>query len=61
MSSGRSDANVHGSLANIEMRLILAKMLWYFDFALADEKQKWIEDQMIYTTVTNSILTMASC
>ncbi|KAI9681735.1 MAG: hypothetical protein M1822_007087 [Bathelium mastoideum] len=39
------------NLANIEMRLILAKMLWYFDFALADEKQQWIEDQMIYTTV----------
>ena len=46
------NANFCDSLANIEMRLIFAKMLWYFDFELADNEQHWIEDQMIYTTVT---------
>jgi cytochrome P450 len=38
------------NLANIEMRLIFAKMLWHFDIELADDTQKWIEDQYIYTT-----------
>ncbi|KAI9691409.1 MAG: hypothetical protein M1820_009681 [Bogoriella megaspora] len=38
------------NLANIEVRLILAKLLWHFEFELADKNQDWINDQMIYTT-----------
>lgn len=48
----RPNADLLHSLANIEMRLVLAKMLWHFDFELADNDQHWIEDQMIYTTVS---------
>ena len=42
-------ANLFCSLANIEMRLILAKMLWHFDIGLAEPEKEWT-DQMIYTT-----------
>lgn len=38
------------SLANIEMRLILAKMLWHFDFTLTPECANWPKDQYIYTS-----------
>jgi len=38
------------NLANIEMRLILAKLIWHFDFDLMPESQDWIEQQFIYTT-----------
>ncbi|CCC11186.1 unnamed protein product [Sordaria macrospora k-hell] len=35
------------SLANVEMRLILARMLWNFDISLADEKGKtWAKDML---------------
>ncbi|EED14437.1 cytochrome P450, putative [Talaromyces stipitatus ATCC 10500] len=38
------------NLANIEMRLILAKMLWHFDFELTPECANWPKDQYIYTS-----------
>lgn len=38
------------SLANIEMRLILAKMLFHFDFELTPECANWPKDQFIYTS-----------
>lgn len=38
------------SLANIEMRLILAKMIWWFDFELMPESAQWPYEQYIYTT-----------
>jgi cytochrome P450 len=31
------------SLAYAEMRLLLAKMLWHFDFELADPAKQWYE------------------
>ena len=43
-------ANRDGSLANIEMRLILAKMIWWFDLELMPECRNWPGDQFIYTT-----------
>ena len=30
------------SLANAETRLLLAKMLWHFDFELADPEDDWL-------------------
>ena len=35
------------SLANHEMRIILAKLLWNFDFELRPESENWI-DQKVY-------------
>ncbi|KAJ4389106.1 hypothetical protein N0V93_006568 [Gnomoniopsis smithogilvyi] len=36
------------NLAYIEMRLILARVLWNFDMKLADESKNWIADQKIF-------------
>lgn len=36
------------SLAYIEMRLILARLLWNFDMTLADDSKDWIDKQKIY-------------
>lgn len=36
------------NLAYIEMRLILAAVLWNFDLKLADDSKNWIGDQKIY-------------
>lgn len=38
------------NLANIEMRLILAKMIWHFDVELTEEALGWPDKQMIYTS-----------
>ncbi|KAK5728388.1 hypothetical protein LTR15_001524 [Elasticomyces elasticus] len=38
------------NLANIEMRLIFAKMIWWFDLELMPEAKNWVEQQYIYTT-----------
>lgn len=37
------------SLAYIETRLILARVLWNFDLRLADERRDWMERQKVYT------------
>lgn len=36
------------SLAYVEMRIMLARMIWNFDLVLADDSQDWMERQMIY-------------
>lgn len=36
------------SLAYIEMRLILARVLWNFDVKLADESKDWLRRQKIF-------------
>lgn len=36
------------SLAYIEMRIILARVLWNFDLRLADESKDWLSRQKIY-------------
>lgn len=36
------------SLAYIEMRLILARVLWNFDLRLADDSKDWLGRQKIY-------------
>ncbi|KAF2182923.1 isotrichodermin C-15 hydroxylase [Zopfia rhizophila CBS 207.26] len=41
-------ANAGGSLAWAEMRMILAYMLWHFDFELEPDSQGWIERQKIF-------------
>ncbi|KAJ5917472.1 Averantin hydroxylase [Penicillium verhagenii] len=38
------------NLANIELRLILAKMLWHFNLELEPECINWPKDQYIYTS-----------
>lgn len=38
---------IHYSLANHEMRIILAKLLWNFDFELCEESRSWI-NQKVY-------------
>ena len=30
------------------MRLILARVLWNFDFKLATESENWVADQQVY-------------
>lgn len=35
------------SLANVEMRIILAKMLWHFDLRLEEESKYWT-NQKVY-------------
>ncbi|KDN68524.1 putative cytochrome P450 [Colletotrichum sublineola] len=37
------------NLAYVEMRIILAKLLWNFDLALAEDSEEWMEAQKIYT------------
>lgn len=36
------------SLAYAELRIILAKLLWNFDFQLALESQNWLDEQAQY-------------
>uniref|UniRef100_L2G907 Cytochrome p450 monooxygenase n=1 Tax=Colletotrichum fructicola (strain Nara gc5) TaxID=1213859 RepID=L2G907_COLFN len=36
------------NLAYVEMRIMLARMIWNFDLVLADDSQDWMERQMIY-------------
>lgn len=36
------------SLAYIEMRLILARVLWNFDMTTAEDSKDWIKRQKIY-------------
>lgn len=36
------------NLAYVEMRLILARVLWNFDLKLAEDCRNWIGDQKIY-------------
>lgn len=36
------------SLAYVEMRLILARMLWNFDIKIADDSRDWAGRQKIY-------------
>lgn len=36
------------SLAYIEMRIILARVLWNFDLKLANESRDWLRRQKIY-------------
>ena len=35
------------SMAYVEMRMILASMLWNFDYKLCDKSQNWL-DQKVY-------------
>ncbi|WYZ44180.1 hypothetical protein EsH8_VII_000616 [Colletotrichum jinshuiense] len=37
------------NLAYVEMRIILARLLWSFDLVLADDSRDWMERQKIYT------------
>ncbi|KAF6832491.1 cytochrome p450 [Colletotrichum plurivorum] len=36
------------NLANVEMRIMLARLIWNFDLVLADDSQDWLEKQKIY-------------
>lgn len=36
------------SLAYIEMRIILARVLWNFDLKLAEDSKDWLSRQKIY-------------
>ncbi|KAF9875733.1 cytochrome p450 [Colletotrichum karsti] len=36
------------NLAYVEMRIMLARLIWNFDLLLADDSQDWMEKQMIY-------------
>lgn len=36
------------SMAYAEMRMILAKLLWHFDFELAPGAEKWLTEQKVY-------------
>lgn len=46
------------SLANIEMRLIFAKMIWWFDLELMPESKEWPNQQYIYTTCSPTCLSV---
>ena len=36
------------SLAIVELRLVLARLLWNFDLKLMPESEEWIERQKVY-------------
>lgn len=36
------------SLAYVEMRVILARVLWNFDLALAEDSKQWRKDQKVF-------------
>lgn len=36
------------SLAYVEMRVILARIIWNFDMSLAEQSQDWLERQKVY-------------
>lgn len=36
------------SLANLEMRIILARLIWKFDLRLASSSQEWLEGQKVF-------------
>lgn len=46
---GKADKGGNGSLALLEMRTILAKMLWCFDMELMDKRLDWDGDSKCYT------------
>jgi hypothetical protein len=37
-----------GSLANLEMRIILARLVWKFDLRIAPSSEKWLADQKVH-------------
>lgn len=37
------------SLAYVEMRIILARVLWNFDLKIAEDSEKWQEQEEVYT------------
>lgn len=37
------------SLAYVEMRVILARVLWNFDLTIAEDSTKWQEEEEVYT------------
>lgn len=37
------------SLAYVEMRVILARVLWNFDLTIAEDSRKWQEQEEVYT------------
>lgn len=39
---------LHNSLAYVEMRVILARIIWNFDLSLAEESQDWLDRQKVY-------------
>jgi cytochrome P450 len=36
------------SLANLEMRIILARLIWRFDLKLAPSSEEWMEGQQVF-------------
>lgn len=44
------------SLAYAEMRLLLAKMLWHFDFELADSEDDWLSGLKAFMVWDKGIL-----
>ena len=40
---------MNNSLAYAEIRSILVRLLWHFDFQLEAESQNWLEDQKEYS------------
>jgi cytochrome P450 len=46
------------NLANAEMRLILARLVWKFDMELAKESRNWMKDQKIWLTYEKRLLTV---
>lgn len=39
---------IANSLAYVEMRLVLARMLFNFDISLSDDSREWMENQKAY-------------
>lgn len=46
-SAGNRDC-IGQNLANAEMRLVLSKLLWNFDFELDDRSKDWTKHQKVY-------------
>lgn len=44
------------SLAYVEMRVILARVLWNFDLAIAEDSRDWMRGQKMYVVFEKSPL-----
>lgn len=45
-----------GSMANHEMRLIIAKLLWSFDLQLCDQQSDWLDQKLFLTWEKMSLM-----
>lgn len=56
LSETRSNKDRNNSLAYVEMRLILARVVWNFDMRISDDSLDWMDKQRIYNLWEKGVL-----